>query len=108
MARLTVEDCLSQVENRFDLVLKAARRARDLSRGGDPLVPWDNDKPTVVALREIAAGYMPKEPKQQDAAAIAEEAFLSEEVMADGSAEVTAEVTETQETLVEKPQMSEE
>lgn len=58
MARITVEDCLEHVENRFQLVLLAARRARQLSMSGaEPRVPWENDKPTVVALREIAAGY---------------------------------------------------
>ena len=58
MARITVEDCLKYVENRFGLVLKAAKRARILESGGaDPMVPRDNDKPTVIALREIAAGY---------------------------------------------------
>ena len=57
MARVTVEDCLEQVENRFDLVMIASRRARQLQTGGkDPLVPGHNDKPTVLALREIAAG----------------------------------------------------
>lgn len=57
MARVTVEDCLENVENRFDLVIKAARRAHMLELGeADPQVPLDNDKPTVVALREIAAG----------------------------------------------------
>ncbi len=54
MARITVEDCLEHVENRFDLVLLAARRARQISQGADPLVPAENDKPTVLALREIA------------------------------------------------------
>jgi len=54
MARITVEDCLEHVENRFDLVLLAARRARQIARGADPLVPPENDKPTVIALREIA------------------------------------------------------
>ena len=58
MARVTVEDCLDHVENRFDLVLKAAQRARNLELGAaDPLVPKDNDKPTVIALREIAQGF---------------------------------------------------
>lgn len=58
MARVTVEDCLENVENRFELVQVAAKRARKLATGGkDPFVPWENDKPTVVALREIAAGY---------------------------------------------------
>ena len=59
MARITVEDCLSKVTNRFELVMVASRRARQLQTGGkDPLVPEDNDKPTVVALREIAAGLI--------------------------------------------------
>lgn len=57
MARVTVEDCLKNVKNRFELVLVAAKRARQLMRGQDPKVEWDNDKATVVALREIAAGY---------------------------------------------------
>jgi DNA-directed RNA polymerase subunit omega len=56
MARLIVDDCLDKVENRFDLVMQASERARNLERGASPKVPWDNDKPTVVALREIAAG----------------------------------------------------
>jgi len=54
MARITVEDCLEHVENRFDLVMLAARRARQISQGAEPLVPPENDKPTVIALREIA------------------------------------------------------
>ncbi|HEX5514862.1 MAG TPA: DNA-directed RNA polymerase subunit omega [Gammaproteobacteria bacterium] len=58
MARVTVEDCLDHVANRFELVLVASKRARQLANGTTPFVPWDNDKPTVVALREIAGGYM--------------------------------------------------
>ena len=61
MARLTVEDCLEHVENRFELVLIAAKRARQLSMGAEELVPLDNDKPTVVALREIAEQKINKE-----------------------------------------------
>ena len=58
MARVTIEDCLKHVDNRFDLVLKSAERARQLESGNvDPLVSVDNDKPTVIALREIAAGH---------------------------------------------------
>lgn len=58
MARVTVEDCLEKVENRFKLVLLAAKRAHQLEMGtADPLVPIDNDKPTVLALREIAEGF---------------------------------------------------
>jgi DNA-directed RNA polymerase subunit omega len=59
MARITVEDCLENVPNRFDLVMVASRRARQLQTGGkDPLVSEDNDKPTVLALREVAAGLV--------------------------------------------------
>lgn len=58
MARITVEDCLEHVSNRFDLVLLAARRARQIAEGADPLVPIENDKPTVIALREIAANLV--------------------------------------------------
>ena len=54
MARITVEDCLENVENRFQLVLIASKRARQLEEGYGPLVPEENDKPTVIALREIA------------------------------------------------------
>lgn len=61
MARITVEDCLNQVDNRFELVLIASKRARKLAQTGcEPLVPWENDKPTVVALREIAKGLVTK------------------------------------------------
>lgn len=55
MARVTVEDCLEFVDNRFHLVMVASKRARQLAvEGADPLVPEENDKPTVIALREIA------------------------------------------------------
>ncbi len=59
MARVTVEDCLDKVTNRFELVLISSKRARQLATGGkEPFVEWENDKPTVVALREIAEGYI--------------------------------------------------
>ena len=58
MARVTVEDCLYAVDNRFELVLVAVKRARQIANGREPLVPWENDKPTVVALREIADGLI--------------------------------------------------
>ncbi len=54
MARVTVEDCLEKVQNRFDLVLMAAKRARLIANGQQPMVEEENDKPTVLALREIA------------------------------------------------------
>jgi len=55
MARITVEDCLEVVDNRFELVMMATRRARQLAKGNEALVEAENDKPTVLALREIAA-----------------------------------------------------
>ena len=59
MARITVEDCLDKVDNRFELVMVASKRARQLQTAGkDPLVAEDNDKPTVLALREIAQGLV--------------------------------------------------
>jgi len=58
MARVTVEDCLGKVDNRFQLVLVASKRARQLSKGAEPFVEWENDKPTVVALREIEEDYV--------------------------------------------------
>lgn len=59
MARVTVEDCLEHVENRFELVMVATKRARQIAvRGDQPMVEWENDKPTVVALREIAEGFI--------------------------------------------------
>ncbi|NQZ29994.1 MAG: DNA-directed RNA polymerase subunit omega [Oceanospirillaceae bacterium] len=59
MARVTVEDCLENVENRFELVMVAAKRARQLATGGkEPLVDAENDKETVIALREIAEGHI--------------------------------------------------
>lgn len=59
MARVTVEDCLEHVDNRFELVMVSSKRARQLANGGkEPFVDWENDKPTVVALREIAAGLI--------------------------------------------------
>jgi DNA-directed RNA polymerase subunit omega len=61
MARITVEDCLENVDNLFELVMVAAKRARRLANGAEPLVDWENDKPTVVALREIAEGLVTNE-----------------------------------------------
>ena len=61
MARITVEDCLQNVDNLFQLVLLASQRARRLANGAEPTVAWENDKPTVVALREIAGGTITAE-----------------------------------------------
>lgn len=61
MARITVEDCLENVDSRFELVLVASKRARQLANGADSSIEWSNDKPTVHALREIAAGDITKD-----------------------------------------------
>lgn len=62
MARVTVEDCLHAVDNRFELVLVASKRAQQLAKGtAEPLVEVENDKPTVLALREIAAGLVSRD-----------------------------------------------
>jgi DNA-directed RNA polymerase subunit omega len=58
MARITVEDCLENIDNIFEMVLVAAKRARRIAHGADPLVELENDKPTVLALREIADGHI--------------------------------------------------
>ena len=73
MARVTVEDCLENVANRFELVMLATKRSRQLATGGkEPKVAWENDKPTVVALREIAGGLV-------DAEYVAQEELIEEE-----------------------------
>ncbi|HLR16916.1 MAG TPA: DNA-directed RNA polymerase subunit omega [Alcanivoracaceae bacterium] len=67
MARVTVEDCLEKLDNRFELVLVASKRAHALQAGTkEPRVPWDNDKPTVVALREIAEGLVTADSLEND------------------------------------------
>lgn len=66
MARITVEDCLENVDNRFDLVMVAAKRARQISvYGKEPMVQEDSDKPTVIALREIAEGLVTPQVLEQ-------------------------------------------
>jgi len=85
MARITVQDCLEQVDNRFELVLAAAQRARQISFGADPRVPRENDKPTVIALREIAEGMVGREvlDEEEAQAQAAESAVTEEEVRAE-------------------------
>lgn len=58
MARITVEDCLDNVDNIFEMVLVAAKRARRIAHGAEPMLAFENDKPTVIALREIADGLV--------------------------------------------------
>ena len=66
MARITVEECLEKIPSRFDLILMASKRARQLSTTSrDPLVEWDNDKPTLVALREIEEGLLDQKTLEQ-------------------------------------------
>jgi len=61
MARITVEDCLNRIDNRFEMVLTATKRARQIANGAEPMVEEENDKPTVIALREIAEGLVDSE-----------------------------------------------
>ena len=86
MARVTVEDCLDKVDNRFELVLVSTKRARLLANGKEPLVDWENDKPTVVALREIAAGLI--DPKAIDEPEVIEDEF-------EGGVEISVEDMES-------------
>ncbi len=77
MARVTVEDCLDNVENRFELVMVASKRARQMATGGkDPMVEEESDKPTVIALREIAEGFITPEILQREEEVDAEEELL--------------------------------
>jgi DNA-directed RNA polymerase subunit omega len=85
MARVTVEDCLENVDNRFELVLLASKRARQLDNGQDPMIGWDGDKSTVVALREIADDLVTSDLLNESPQA---EELVAEEVSA-------SEVTET-------------
>ncbi len=99
MARVTVEDCLDKVDNRFQLVLLATKRARQLANGVMPLVPWENDKPTIVALREIADGLItrdlldePQHPSIEEEIDAEDLAILTESAeAAEDSAQGTAE-----------------
>ncbi len=97
MARVTVEDCLENVENRFKLVLLAGKRARQLALGTEPLVEWENDKPTVVALREIAEGLVTEETMQasMDAEVAEENPFNEDDLAAALHAEISRELNQT-------------
>jgi DNA-directed RNA polymerase subunit omega len=83
MARITVEDCLDHVDNRFDLVLLATKRARQLANGVEPILPWANDKPTVMALREIAAGHISTATVQEAQREIDETTAALEQALAE-------------------------
>ena len=85
MARVTVEDCLTNVDNRFQLVLVATKRARQISLGADAFVEEENDKPTVIALREIAEGLVTRDILNE----AVEEEFLEAAVEEEEAAEPT-------------------
>ena len=89
MARVTVEDCLDYVDNRFELVLVATKRARQIANGKDALVPLENDKPTVVALREIAGDLITPEMLEEPS-----EEEMEEEIIAVADDEILAETTQ--------------
>jgi DNA-directed RNA polymerase subunit omega len=82
MARITVEDCLENIDNIFEMVLVAAKRARRVAHGSDPMVELENDKPTVIALREIAEGHVTPAILDEVDAPSTEE-FMQQEVAED-------------------------
>ena len=82
MARITVEDCLNNIDNRFEMVLTATKRARQIANGADPLVEEENDKPTVIALREIAEDLV-NAKILEEVEPVATEEELVEELSAD-------------------------
>ena len=111
MARITVEDCLDHVDNRFELVLVGSKRARQLMVGNkEPNVEWENDKATVVALREIEEGFVDasileeennhddyfEEPTQESFNQEAELAALMGEVVVESEEMATAAQTESE------------
>jgi len=104
VARVTVEDCLEKLDNRFKLILVASKRAREIAMGSEPLVEWENDKPTVVALREIAEELITEEYLEEKVRPDAEELFLQEAEELDAAtaalrAEIGAELSQLQDDL---------
>ena len=93
MARVTVEDCLDHVENRFELVLVAAKRTRQLMLGADPLVPEDRDKLTVIALREIAEGMITRSILEEQEIDLEKELFGEAEELGDEAEEHSSAAT---------------
>ena len=91
MARITVEDCLENVENRFELVMVASKRARQIATGGkDPLVEEESDKPTVIALREISDGLVTAQILSRESTLEAEEELA--EVLESGETGPTSSI----------------
>ncbi|MDH5444394.1 MAG: DNA-directed RNA polymerase subunit omega [Gammaproteobacteria bacterium] len=97
MARVTVEDCLDNVDNRFQLVLVSTKRARQIANGQEPMVAWENDKPTVVALREIAEGLVTRDILT----AVENPVLEEEEIIAEGGEEQTAAATNPSDEIVD-------
>jgi len=98
MARVTVEDCLDNVENRFELVLVAAKRTRQLMLGADPLVPEDRDKLTVIALREIAEGMITSSILEEQEIDLEKELFgEAEELSGEAEEQSAAQMVEKSE-----------
>ena len=99
MARITVEDCLEKVDNRFHLVRVASKRARQLMNGKEPTLEWDNDKATVVALREISAGNITEEMLNEKPISSEDEGiFAQDEIDAEIGVLVSAAESESDET----------
>lgn len=92
MARITVEDTLDNVENLFEMVLLASKRARQIANGSEPLVPRQNDKPTVIALREIAEGLITPEIMEEREKIDREEAIAAEFQQLEERAATEAEI----------------
>ena len=80
MARITVEDCLDNIENIFEMVLVAAKRARRVAHGADPMVDLENDKPTVIALRDIAEGLVSPSILEEIEEPVTEELLQAESI----------------------------
>jgi DNA-directed RNA polymerase subunit omega len=86
MARVTVEDCIDKVDNRFELVLLAGHRARQISQGAQITVPRDNDKNPVIALREIAEETLSPDDLKEDLIHSLQKHVEVDEPEADGEA----------------------
>jgi len=111
MARVTIEDCLDNVDNRFQLVLVATKRARQILLGGQATVEESNDKPTVTALREIAAGHVTRDILNQPDYGSVDEWALEEgeeslEAAEEGSEEAAAVAENTEDAVSEVTQES--
>ena len=103
MARITVEDCLEKVNNRFHLVRVASKRARQIMNGKEPTLEWDNDKATVLALREIAAGNITEEMLDEKPVINEEEGLFEQtEIDAEIGALLNANTSETQDEIEAK------